>query len=155
MKRFAIFLSFIVLISICTLTAQTRTVIFADTLGNSQTKVGLLEVTPDLDSVVVSLYCYGAMDADSLDIKFGYSETVKYKNNTNKIDYFASSSATYSKTLTVSLTNVQESYTANVTTIPASALKGYNIIKASLIAASSGNSGASKQKAVLVATYYK
>lgn len=156
MKKIFLITILFLLSSILT-SAQTSEVFLADTLGNSKSLSTTIKVPAEIDSLTISLYSVGEIDIDSLDIKFGVIEAIKMgTGKTTYLNYFASSSSTYSKTLTVNLNDGVESYLSNVVTIPMSALKGYNVIKVTLIGASSGNDGKDvSQKAVLRKTTYK
>lgn len=130
--------------------AQAFEAVLTDTVGNSMTKEVIVDVGSVSDSVVISLFAEGEIDLDSLDVKLGNNYFGRYKGYRTEFTHYASSNTTYSKVLTVNLDSANTSYTANVVAIPKSALIGYNKIKLTLIAASSGNDATDpKQKAVL------
>lgn len=134
---------------------QTQKTLIADTMGNSQSRIAVYDIPDGVDSVRVGLFATGEIDLDSLDVKFGVINKLKYRGSVVSANYAASSSATYSKALTVDNADGVETYSYNIVTIPASAWAGYNYIKFTLIAASSGNDGSdTKQKALLVLTAY-
>lgn len=130
--------------------AQAFEAVYADTTGNSKTKVVEVEFENNLDSIVVSLFAEGEIDLDSLDVKLGTNYFARYKGYRTAFSHYASTNTTYSQTLTVNLDSAVTSYSAKVTTIPKSALIGYNKLKLSVISASSGNDATDpRQKLVL------
>lgn len=135
--------------------AQTEEVVFTDSVSNSQTKTVEIDLESGLDSVVVAIFSYGEIDVDSLDVKLGLSTFVKYKNYRQPLVYYAATNTTYSKTLTINLADGATSYLPKVTTVPKSAITGYNKLKIAVTAASSGNDTTdAKQKLVIIIYKY-
>lgn len=131
---------------------QTKTVVLADSIGNSKSDSVTVEVDPTVDSLKVHLFALGEVDLDSLDVKFGVTTPrFEYQAYRQQATYLGSSDTTYSKTLTVNLDSAGTSYTTEVTTIPKSAFAGYTQVQLKITSASSGNTATDpKQKYVLI-----
>lgn len=120
--------------------AQTKTVEFAGTVGNSETKSVDIQVSETVDSLKISLFASGEIDVDSLDVKLGVTTPrFEYQGYRQELTYWGSTNTTYSKTLTINLDSAATSYTVGVTTIPKSALAGYNLVRLTVTAAATGN----------------
>jgi len=156
MKKLSIVVLTFLLMIVMQSFAQTKTVEFADTVGNSQSKTFTVDVEPTLDSLKVSLFALGEIDVDSLDVKFGITTPrFEYQSYRQEVVYLGSTNTTYSKTLTINLAAAASSYTTAVTTIPKSALAGYNQIQFTVISAASGNDPTdSGQKLVVIVDKY-
>lgn len=136
--------------------AQTKTVEFADTVSNSKSKSVEITVDGTVDSVKVSLFASGEIDIDSLDVKLGViTPRFEYQGYRQELTYWGSTNTTYSKTLTINLDSAATSYTVGSTTIPKSALAGYNLMKLTATAASAGNDATDpKQKLLIIVEKY-
>jgi len=120
-------------------------------IANSGSHSITLDVDSSVDSVVVGIFTQGEIDIDTIDVKLG----VQLQRG-RTITYYAASDTNYSKTLTVNLDSAGTAYTGQVTTIPKSALRGYNKVMITVTAASSGNTATDYGQALgIVVTVYK
>ncbi|MCP4650302.1 MAG: hypothetical protein GY853_09535 [PVC group bacterium] len=154
MKKISlIFVMFFVLLT--SFIAQERRVIFADTCGNSQSKVFYLDLrgTYAVDSVVISAYNVGEIDLDTLSITAGPNVYAMYKGSRTQIrDYEDLTSVV----LTTDLADGVSEYLQDVITLKGVTLKGYDIYKFTLISAATGNDETdAEQKTAWIARVYK
>lgn len=137
--------------------AQTQEVVYKDTIGNSQTATFDVAVTPDIDSIQITLYTGGEIDLDTLGVKFKYSSNIRYLKRDQTLEYVTAKNATYSRVLTINLDSAVVNYPDTVVvTIPKRAFAGvYNYITFYIKSASSGNDTADPgQKVVAIITKY-
>lgn len=136
---------------------QTQEVAYKDTIGNSQTATFDVAVTPDLDSVQITLYTKGEIDLDTLGVKFKYSSSIRYLKRDQTLEYVTAKNATYSRVLTINLDSAVVNYPDSVVvTIPGSAFAGkYNYVTFYIVSGSGGNDTTDpQQKVVAIVTKY-
>lgn len=158
MTRNSILISMLFLMLAYPIIAQTtQEVAYKDTIGNSQTATFDVAVTPDVDSVQVTLYTKGEIDLDTLGVKFKYKTSIRYLKREQELEYVTSKNATYSRVLTINLDSAVVNYPDTVVvTIPGRAFAGvYNYITFYIKSASSGNDTTDPgQKVVAIVTKY-
>jgi len=143
---------------------HTQEVVYHDSLANSQTLAITYSVinkdkfvVNDLDSVVLSYYAYGAINFDSVNVAFGITQDCHLPRITHQdstLSYYQAITSSLSKTVAVSLTNAQESYTAKAIAIPKSSLGGYNQLKFTFYGHSTGNTPSATQKLIAIVDKY-
>jgi hypothetical protein len=136
--------------------AHTQEIVLIDTVGNSESKIIAVPIGDNLDSIAVSFYAHGLINLDSLDVKLGFSSSLTYATNPNTINFLSATDTTYSKVLTTANDTAVASFVSKVTTIPNTALTGYNYIQFTFVAGSTGNSGLTpaEKLVVVIDKYY-
>jgi len=138
------------------LTAQVNSVVKIDSIANSGTEIYYcdLENLAPFDSIVYSVYAMGEIDIDSLDVQGGFDfHPVTYKgSDVTGINIYE---ALEGATLTINNADGTATYVEGATTITKAEAKGYNRLKVTITAGSSGNDATDTyQKVIIVQTVY-
>jgi hypothetical protein len=153
MKKISlVFAAFVLMVSLAY--GQRTVVLTADSIANSLTESGYLQLPAVFDSISFSVYAMGEIDLDSLDIQGGILlNELDYKGA--RVSDLSIYEALDGATLTVDNAAGTATYVEGAKTVTREDCKGYNILKVSVISGAAGNDATdTTQKYIILAHIY-